>query len=674
MIQRHISRVAPALLLGACLLFSCRGEKPKSVIGVSVVEMPEPVLDQVGPAVRRQIEEAQAGVAPQAIQAAAGGSGSDGSGTNGATLHDFGSAYGLLARTYHAYSFLEAADPAYSNARAYEPESFRWAYLQGVLRQELGRKAEAVADLDTALTLRPDDVTARVRRASILREMGDPDAGARARADLEQVLEERNDVALAHYLLGQIAADAGDWQQAAERFETVLELQPQASRVRYPLSRVYARLGRMDEAQTQAEQSGTTDVTLDDPLLAELAELRQGADSLVRRGAERQIAGDWQAAAAAYRAAVESDPENVPARMSLGGALAELGDLEGAETQLRRAVEIDPSQALAWYNLAGVLRGQGRLEEAISAYDEAITRSPGDVRFQLAKAQTQMDAGRTEAARRTYERLTSELGPIEAELGLARLDTSVGQGAVALRRLDALLANRDLTDDQSQVAHLLAADLRARTGDLETALDHYDAALAAFEAEIRPTDGRLPPAKLNRLAQAEFGRANMLGSLGRLGDAAKAYDRVTRLDPSRAEAWLGGATAAALGGDWAGARERLETGLEKTTDPARKVDLRHTLARLLATAPDAAVRDGELALELARAALDEGGPVDYAETVGMALAELGRWPEAVEWQQRVVQQLESAGQAQRAAAARALLAQYKREEPVRQNGPNRRGG
>lgn len=628
---------------------------------VSVREIPEPILDGVGPAVRQQIEEALARIRPDAESAA------------GRSAEQRAEAYGELARTYHAYSFLEAADIAYDNARQYQPDSFRWAYLQAVLREELGRLDEAAAALDRALELRPDHLTARVRRASIRRQLGEVEV---ARAELEKIVAEAGDVALAHYLLGQIAADAGDWQAAADRFERVLELQPQASRVRYPLSRAYARLGRMDEAQAESEQSGQVDVSLEDELIAEVGALRQGAASLVRRGAKLQIDGDWRGAAAAYRAAVEADPEHLEARMSLGGALVELGDVEGAEEHLRRAVEIEPTQALAWFNLAGVLRARDRFDEALETYDEAMRRNPGDVRFRLARAQTQVDAGRLDDARESYQFLIDEAdvgatmdAVIDAEFGLLRLDDAVGDGDAAVRRARALLG-RDLSDFQRRLVHLFLGGWSARAGEVQAALGHYDRVIEIFEREGRETEGSasaLPPETLRQMADAWMGRANLLGSLGRLDDASRGYAEAQRFDPERTEAWLGGATAEALAGRWTDARRRLESGLETIQDPTRNVDLRHTLARLLATAPDPEVRDGEMALELARAALGEGGPVDYAETVGMALAELGRWQEAVDWQQRVVQQLESAGETRRAAAARALLDRYQNRQPVRQN-------
>jgi tetratricopeptide (TPR) repeat protein len=61
-----------------------------------------------------------------------------------------------------------------------------------------------------------------------------------------------------------------------------------------------------------------------------------------------------------------------------------------------------------------------------------------------------------------------------------------------------------------------------------------------------------------------------------------------------------------------------------------------TLARLLASAPDASLRDGARALAIAKAIYDDEPSPAYAETVALALAELGRCVEAREWIRRAV--------------------------------------
>jgi hypothetical protein len=56
--------------------------------------------------------------------------------------------------------------------------------------------------------------------------------------------------------------------------------------------------------------------------------------------------------------------------------------------------------------------------------------------------------------------------------------------------------------------------------------------------------------------------------------------------------------------------------------------LRHALARLLAAAPDDQVRDGARALSLAQGLLATDSTTELGETLAMAYAEVGSFPQA----------------------------------------------
>lgn len=81
-------------------------------------------------------------------------------------------------------------------------------------------------------------------------------------------------------------------------------------------------------------------------------------------------------AEAAYRRAIEADPQHVDAHVNLGRLLHERGELSTAEDHYRRAVAVDPSHALAWFNLGVLLEDQERLEEAAAAYQSCIAHDP----------------------------------------------------------------------------------------------------------------------------------------------------------------------------------------------------------------------------------------------------------------------------------------------------------
>ena len=123
-----------------------------------------------------------------------------------------------------------------------------------------------------------------------------------------------------------------------------------------------------------------------------------------------------------------------------------------------------------------------------------------------------------------------------------------------------------------------------------------------------------------------------------------------------ARAWMGA-------GQWGKAREALETGLQKVPgDPS----LGSALAEVLAGSPDPAIRDGQRALQVALTAYQARRETDHGEAVGMALAELGRFDEAVRFQRDLVAQAQAKGASPEVRARLAAnLGRYERGEPVR---------
>jgi hypothetical protein len=85
-------------------------------------------------------------------------------------------------------------------------------------------------------------------------------------------------------------------------------------------------------------------------------------------------------------------------------------------------------------------------------------------------------------------------------------------------------------------------------------------------------------------------------------------------------------------------------------------------ARLLATAPPSGVRDAALALDLARRVHQVRADASSAETLAAALAESGRFPEAVALQRPVA---DAAAGAPQGELARSRLEAYERAEPWR---------
>jgi Tfp pilus assembly protein PilF len=154
--------------------------------------------------------------------------------------------------------------------------------------------------------------------------------------------------------------------------------------------------------------------------------------------------------------------------------------------------------------------------------------------------------------------------------------------------------------------------------------------------------------------------------MDRLADAQQSYRRAVDLKPADPDLRNREGTALILLGRFRDARERLEAGLEAIPGhPA----LSHTLARLLATAPDAAVRDGGEALRLAQVAYGHQRSLEHAETLAMALAEQGNFQQAAQIQTGLLMQAQQLRNPAILQRLQGNLQRYQRGEAVRIEAP-----
>lgn len=84
----------------------------------------------------------------------------------------------------------------------------------------------------------------------------------------------------------------------------------------------------------------------------------------------------FEEAEAAFRQAIEQDPNYTAAYSNLGILLTQQGRFEEAEVSFRQAIEKDPNAAVGYSNLGNLLTKQGRFEEAEVALRQAIEKNP----------------------------------------------------------------------------------------------------------------------------------------------------------------------------------------------------------------------------------------------------------------------------------------------------------
>lgn len=658
LLSSHLLLAVAAALLAAC--------GPGTVERASLRDVPRPDLAPLSESVRSQLEAERAAL-DEALEDSAIG------------RREMAERFGRMGRHYHAYGIEEPALDCYANAEALDASGGEWPYLAAVIHQERGETDEAAAAFTRALDRDAESQAALLRLAELRLDQNRP---AEAEELLERVLALDPDAAAAHHLLGRIASARDDFTAAVRHFERALELQPAASSVHYLLAQAYRRLGDAAAAEGHLALMDAGGVAFPDPYLEAVKALPGGAGTLSERAIAALGEGRAEDAIAFYRQAMAEDPENLTAMRGLGLALRTAGRLEEAEAAYRSMIERHPAHPLARLELATVLMEQNALDEAIEEFRQALVLDPEFKQAHFNMAVALVRTGRLDEAARSFQKVLEiddkdhearyQLAIVMDELErpedafalLTRVAAEDPTNVKARQRLGYYLAERgDLDraagehravvalegapDQEKALAHYQLGRIAGRQGRTGSALEHFQAAVELFP----------------ELWAARIGLANSLRDLGRVGEAETAFRQVVERDPANVLARVGEAESMILGGRFEAARERLEEGLAALPKSA---ELGHLLARLLATAPEAEVRDGDRALELASQIFQAIPSIEHAETVIMAMAELGRFDEAVAWQEKIIVRAENEGLTDgELDRLRRNLARYRRHEPAR---------
>ena len=595
--------------------------------------------------------------------------------------HVVAAAFGAMGRLYHAYGLHDAAAPFYRNAATMDPANFVWPYDAGLLARDVGDLPAAETAFKKVLELRPGNDAARVHLGEVLLLQG----RAEDARPLFEALDGESDFAAARaHGLARVAAAAGNHEQAVAFFEQVLELQPGAGGVRNTLAQSLRALGRTTEAQAELARKESGIVTFPDLQRERIDGLPQSAGSLLRRGNQALLAGDAGKAVDLFRRGKHANPDNLELRLNLALALVRLQKIDEAVNELKEVLAKDPKNAQAHHDLGAAYRAKGLDPQAVAAFETAVQLKPDytSAHFNLANAygsanrwaESEASARRVielepEHARARYlaamaQHQQGKSGPAEAELRrLVELDPDQ---RIYREGLAAILATTRRVDE----AVSLILQGAERKMPPQEAVAMLDAGAKMVWAQRRPQDAVAMWRKAWALAPessaAATHLANGLQLLNERDEAASLFAKAVELDPTNATARLSEANLLILAGEHGKAKKRLQEAVDAHPEHA---GLANAYARLLATSFDDDVRDGDMAVLLARQAYGVQPTLDHAETVAMALAEMERFEAAIKFQNGLVRQAQATGQSRHLQRLVHHLRLYENRRPVRMDKP-----
>ena len=255
--------------------------------------------------------------------------------------------------------------------------------------------------------------------------------------------------------------------RAQEYFRQAIEREPRFALAYAGLGESYvnqAWLSSRDREHTVPQAKAALDraLQLDDKL----------CEAYVLAG-EIELYFDWdfEAAAAAYRRAIELKPESDLAHREYASYLALLGRFDESIEEARYAQKLDPLSVYASHQLGYNLLVAGRLREAAVEFEKAIDLNPnwvwGNIKLGMTYALMGKHAKASAAAKRADELLGDERGSPLAQDWLAAIALLGGDPTRAQETLAGLMAQAD----SAFVEPVALADIHYRLGDYDRMLD-----------------------------------------------------------------------------------------------------------------------------------------------------------------------------------------------------------
>lgn len=357
-----------------------------------------------------------------------------------------------------------------------------------------------------------------------------------------------------------------------------------------------------------------------------------------------------------FAEALKIAKDDPAAHYGLGQAALSKRNYAEAVQHFERTLAIVPAANRVHYSLAMAYRGLGEVDKAKAhlrlqgtvgvrvtdpLFDQVQELVQGE-RLHLIRGRLALDAKRyTEAADQFRKAIVSRPESVTGRVNLGATLNLMGDIPGAIEQFEAALR---VAPENTNARYNLGV-LLARQNKFQDAATHLQ-----LVVKSNPSD-----------SGARSYLAQMYLRLGQDDKALEEFTQIVDADPSNEEALIARSQLLVQKRQYKEALDGLEKGHAGFPDKTATAIL---LARLLATSPKVELRNGARALELASRAYKASGSLEHGAVISMALAELGRCADALEWQKKLI---ETAVRSEQISTAENL----KRDLPLYERSPCR---
>src|SRR5437899_2551694 len=275
----------------------------------------------------------------------------------------------LTAGSYFQSSYWRDTETLWKHAIASTSNNYvAHTNLAQTLSQS-GRFAEAIAECQKALKIKPDFAAAHNNLGTALqdKQSGDSASGDYRAVDeaiehYRKALQIKPDFTQAHSNLGNALLQTGRTDEAIAQFQKTLELEPNYAEAEFSLGNAFLQKREVNEAIAHYQKA---------------LEIRPDyAEARNYLGNAFVAEGKYSEAIANYEAAVRIRPNYSEAHHNMGCVLATIGRNDEALEQFNEALRLNGNDAQAHFALGSLLARMGHREEAVAHLTEALRLKP----------------------------------------------------------------------------------------------------------------------------------------------------------------------------------------------------------------------------------------------------------------------------------------------------------
>ncbi len=421
-------------------------------------------------------------------------------------------AHQQLGDAYVAAGDNEGAIAAFDRARALDPSLAgvaeplgRLCFERGKRTAETGDVAQAARDLARAAELLAADPEPSLALARAYAKMSRPkEAIDAARAAITR----REDHVASWVFLGEVQADLGMVEPAAQAFSSALRFDRNQFAAQLGLGLACVKLGRAREAEDALQRAAALMVA--DPKEASRAHAAR-AELLASQGRTAEAIAALQTVAAAR-------PLTPREQRGLGQLYAASGDTAKAAASLEQAVSSGATDLDALLDLASAYQAQGRAADAAQLLERITSVDPNHVAANVRLGPCYASLGRHEDAVRAL--MIARRADPSSKPALEQLASSLAQLGRKLEAAEVLNARAALTPNESL--------WWIRLGDVLADISRFDDAAATY-SRARPLPDA-PPSTADKIAAMYAASGEKLAESGNHKDAIDRFQRAIAAD------------------------------------------------------------------------------------------------------------------------------------------------